>query len=114
MPLPGQIKKLMRNTVSWEAYVSKDAHGDEVYATPVAVICHIELAADADRPPDETRFVPRHDLYVAGDDPHAQSFTLNDRFTVTGPGDGLPLQAKSIDPVYGPAGDVWVYRVTLG
>jgi hypothetical protein len=114
MPLPAEVKQLMLNTVVWEAFASKDAHGDETYATPVDLLCHVELATDADRPPDETRFVPRHDLYFDGGQTEPQSFTLNDRFTVSGPGDGLPLQAKAIDPVYGPAGDAWLIKVTVG
>lgn len=115
MPMPPEIRQLMTQTVAWEAYQSKNSHGDESYADPVDLACHVELAVDADRLPDETRVVPRHDLYFDGGDSRVQSFTLNDRFTVGGIAGGVPLQARQIDPVYGPPpGDVWTVKVAVG
>lgn len=114
MPLPAQMRRLMKQTVSWEQLESLDKYGAPAYMAAVELSCHVEFVIAADRPPEEVRFVPQQALYFDGGDANVTSFQLRDRFTVLGFGDEEPLEAKTIDPYYGPDGDIWTVRVEVG
>jgi hypothetical protein len=111
--LDPNIRVLMANTVSWEQIITQDGYGDETYEPLDDVPCRIEAGVDAVRMTDGTVFVPRHILYFDGGDERVAAFSLRDRFTVPGETDEQRLQPKTVNPIYGPAGDLWLVEVTL-
>lgn len=111
--LDPNLRVLLANTVSWEQLASADGYGDETWNVADEIPCRIEAGLDAVRASDGTVFVPKHVLIFDGSDERVKAFQLRDRFTVPGLTDDAPLQPKTIDPVYGPSGDVWIVEVTL-
>lgn len=117
MPLPADVKQLMRRTVTWERHTGQDVYADETYAAAIALTCQVEPEDQGRREilrkADGTEVVPKLRLYFDAADADVQLFGDRDRFTAPDIAGGEKLQPAQVNTLYGPDGDAWLVEVVL-
>jgi hypothetical protein len=110
---PPEISEMMKTTCTWEQFIGFDGHGEPSYEPGLELKCHqeahslMQTGLSGHRQAELTTAYPDFELYFAGDDLNAQSFSLYDRFTPHGvaTSSSIRLQPNNINTVYGPPYD---------
>jgi hypothetical protein len=103
----------LRNSVTWERFLGIDEYAVESYADAKELVCHVEGGTDIIRTADATQVKPHEWLYFDARNPDVKLFTTRDYFTTHGVAGGKRVQPRTIENLYGPAGDAWCVVVML-
>jgi hypothetical protein len=116
--LPAQIKKLMRNEVTWEGFIGQDGFTDEIYTEPRTIKCWIEEkggfgGVQRNQTGSSTLIDPKVDVYMDPNDIDPSTVTMRDRWTYAINGQEWQTQADRIAITNGPDGSPWLLVATL-
>lgn len=86
---PPEIAELLITTCGWEKFLGFDGHAEPSYAPRLSLQCFqeahsmLQTGLEGTRQAEQTWSDPDFDLYFAGDNKDAQTFSLYDRFAFT-------------------------------